>query len=148
MFVAAFFSERRNDAVHSCTSISISISFLSISISKSVSFPIHIHVHIHIHVRIYKYMCLDIICGYVGRSYPYACPVRCISICIPISISAMALQAAAHSVFTADDPYADNGFLLYGYFFFSAVLAAALDAPKKWSSEAGRRSKPAVVDWV
>ncbi len=74
---------------------------------------------------IYIYICVDIICGYVGRSYPYACPVRCMSICIPISISAMALQAAAHSVFTADDPYADNGFLLYGYFFLSAVLAAA-----------------------
>ena len=52
MIVAVFLSERRYDAIHSCTSISISISFLSISISKSVSFPIHIHVHIHIHVRI------------------------------------------------------------------------------------------------
>ena len=35
------------------------------------------------------------------------------------------LQAAAHAVFIADDPYGDNGFLLYRYFYLSAVLAAA-----------------------
>ena len=36
-----------------------------------------------------------------------------------------ALQAAAYAVFTADDPYADNGFLLYGYFYLSAALTTA-----------------------
>jgi len=59
----------------------------------------------------------------------------------------LALQAAAYSVFTADDPYADNGFLLRGYFFLSAVLAATLDAPKKMVPEPGRRSKPERAAW-
>lgn len=56
----------------------------------------------------------------------------------------LALQAAAYSVFTAGDPYADNGFLLHGYFFLSAVLAATLDAPKKMVPEPGHRSKRGV----